>query len=552
MLFFVNTRRSTIDRHRWGRTCLATALGLGLMGCPGQDGEQQPAGSSDATGSGLSTTTADPSGDTTDGSSSDGLDVTGTDALPSVSLLIHDVTIIDGTGRGPMLGSVLVDGERIVDVVPGPTPAVDAQQTIDGRGRFLVPGYVHLLTHISARSAVSTDPFAYMDPIQQLAETLDEVVVELANDEPARMELYRGVLQASLRGGVTTFVDSISSLDDLDALRPTLDTTAYPNFLSLGPILAGTGHHPPALDGTAWKHELPLHLPFSEWEDDLRQELETWFTEHELAGVKVAIDSTEMGAQGQVPDEAVAAICEVAHAHQRPCFFLAYSEPALLAGAAASADAKLGAPLLISPFGIDTPSEATLDALQAADVAFLSTLWATGAGLEYYVLSARQLAMESPSAYPSLPASTHAGYVSLVEAFGGVAMAPPDWMDPVSAYFHGSVLFVDAAQGLLGQLHEQRGLQVIPATSSGSPWAFHGTLAHEISRVGTAVTGPMAALSSVTLDAARIMRIDDDVGSVEVGKRADLLLLSADPLADMEQLGAIEMVIKSGEVVPPR
>ncbi|MCH9681417.1 MAG: amidohydrolase family protein, partial [Deltaproteobacteria bacterium] len=89
-----------------------------------------------------------------------------------------------------------------------------------------------------------------------------------------------------------------------------------------------------------------------------------------------------------------------------------------------------------------------------------------------------------------------------------------------------------------------------PATSSGSPWAFHGTLPHELGRVSTEITSPMEVLSAVTLEAARIMHIDDDVGSVEPGKRADLVLLAGDPLTDPAQLGAIEMVIKSGVVVP--
>ena len=551
MLPLVNVHRTTTAPMARRQAWIA-AMSLNLLGCPNPSGNTEADG--DSTGAASTTEVAPATGagssDGAPSSSSSTPDSSGTDATISVSLLIEDVTIIDGTGRAPVHGAVLVDGDRILDVIVGPASNIDAAQTIDGNGRTLVPGYVHLLTHISARSAVSPDPFAYMDPIQQLAETLDEIVVELADDQPARLERYQGVLQASLRGGVTTFVDSISSIDDLAALRPTLDDTQYPNFLSLGPIVAGTGHHPPALDGTAWKHELPLDVPFAQWEDELRDELTVWFTQHELAGVKVAIDSTEVGAQGRVPDEAVAAICEVAHAHERPCFFLAYSDEAMMAAAAAQADVKLGAPVLISPFGISPPAVATLDALQAADVAFLSTLWATGAGLEHYVLAPEALSTEPNSIYPSLPTSTHEGYAALVDAFAGVATAPPDWMEPLSAYFHGSGLFVDAAQELLGELSSERGLRVIPATSSGSPWAFHGTLPHELGRVSTEITSPMEVLSAVTLEAARIMHIDDDVGSVEPGKRADLVLLAGDPLTDPAQLGAIEMVIKSGVVVP--
>lgn len=541
-----------------GRAAASTAAALALCALACQPTvDEPPIAEGSTTAEPTGSTSSEPTGTTTGADGSSGAGSSG-GPVTSVSLLIEDVRIVDGTGRPPVLGAVLVDGDRIVDVVPGEAPAVEADEVIDGGGRTLVPGYVHLLTHISARSAVSPDPFAHMDPVQQLADDLHEVVVELADDQPARLQIYREVLAAALRGGVTTFVDSISSIDDLDALRPGLDDASYPALLSLGPILSPTGHHPPALDGTAWKHELPIELPFDAWEAELRADLEGWLLDHDLAGVKVAIDSTEPGATGMVPPEAVAAICEVAHAHERPCFFLAYTEEGLLAAAAAGADAKLGAPLVVSQFSFGPASAEALDALAAADVAFLSTVSAMGGGMQRYVTDPSRLEREPHSMYPALPASTHEAYASLVAAFAGVAGAPPDWMDPLSAYYHGTGMFTAASLDLLATLHAG-GLVVIPATSAGSPWVFHGTLARELAIVhetgqlplgGQGFMSTQAVLSAVTRDAARIMRIDDEVGTIEIGKRADLLLLAGDPFVDIEQLNAIDVVVRAGTVVP--
>ena len=51
---------------------------------------------------------------------------------------------------------------------------------------------------------------------------------------------------------------------------------------------------------------------------------------------------------------------------------------------------------------------------------------------------------------------------------------------------------------------------------------------------------------AATLNAARVAGQEHRVGSIEAGKQADLLVLDADPLADIGNLQAIEVVIKSG------
>lgn len=67
-----------------------------------------------------------------------------------------------------------------------------------------------------------------------------------------------------------------------------------------------------------------------------------------------------------------------------------------------------------------------------------------------------------------------------------------------------------------------------------------------------AVLGPMAAIISATSVNARIMRIDGQVGSVEVGKLADLVAVDFDPLAEPAAFGDPErvvLVVKGGRIV---
>ncbi|MFK7913705.1 MAG: amidohydrolase family protein [Pseudomonadales bacterium] len=59
---------------------------------------------------------------------------------------------------------------------------------------------------------------------------------------------------------------------------------------------------------------------------------------------------------------------------------------------------------------------------------------------------------------------------------------------------------------------------------------------------------PLQALRSATLDGARIIGVDRDVGSIEPGKLADLLVLHENPLANLRATTALQRVIKGGVV----
>lgn len=61
---------------------------------------------------------------------------------------------------------------------------------------------------------------------------------------------------------------------------------------------------------------------------------------------------------------------------------------------------------------------------------------------------------------------------------------------------------------------------------------------------------PAQALRTATVEAATLLGIQDRVGLVAVGKAADLVILDADPLADIRNTRRIWMVVKGGHVIP--
>ena len=65
---------------------------------------------------------------------------------------------------------------------------------------------------------------------------------------------------------------------------------------------------------------------------------------------------------------------------------------------------------------------------------------------------------------------------------------------------------------------------------------------------GPGAMAPHAALRAATLDGAKFLGLDHQLGSIEVGKLADLVVLESNPLDDIKNSTDIAFVVKNGEI----
>jgi hypothetical protein len=77
------------------------------------------------------------------------------------------------------------------------------------------------------------------------------------------------------------------------------------------------------------------------------------------------------------------------------------------------------------------------------------------------------------------------------------------------------------------------------------------SLVEELELLVHAGLPPMAALQSATLEPARYLAATDSMGTVEVGKVADLVVLDANPLADMKNAHRVHAVVLRGRYLSP-
>jgi imidazolonepropionase-like amidohydrolase len=72
---------------------------------------------------------------------------------PDGATAFVNATIVTGTGDPPLSGSVVIEGDRIVDVIDGPRAPSGATLTVDCSGRTLLPGLIDAHVHIGALDA---------------------------------------------------------------------------------------------------------------------------------------------------------------------------------------------------------------------------------------------------------------------------------------------------------------------------------------------------------------------------------------------------------------
>jgi imidazolonepropionase-like amidohydrolase len=59
---------------------------------------------------------------------------------------------------------------------------------------------------------------------------------------------------------------------------------------------------------------------------------------------------------------------------------------------------------------------------------------------------------------------------------------------------------------------------------------------------------PMAAIKSATIEGAKLLRLEKEIGTVEAGKAADLVAVPGDPIADIKQMTRVSFVMKGGVI----
>jgi imidazolonepropionase-like amidohydrolase len=103
---------------------------------------------------------------------------------------------------------------------------------------------------------------------------------------------------------------------------------------------------------------------------------------------------------------------------------------------------------------------------------------------------------------------------------------------------------IDLYLRIIGALHKE-GLDIVAGTDQVVPGH---SVRRELELYVKAGFTPMEAIQAATVVPARIMKVNGQVGTVEVGKAADLILVDGNPLEDISNLRNTRFVVTNGKI----
>jgi imidazolonepropionase-like amidohydrolase len=442
------------------------------------------------------------------------------------TLTIANVTIIDGTGAPARVGTVIVRAGEIAEIRPG--ASTTGAEVIDGTGRFLIPGLWDMHVHLATR------------PEPMLAEEM--------------------MLPLLLAHGVVGVRDMGGPLERVLELRSRISSGALtgPRILTPGPFIDGAGDADPmfrrAPDAAAARAAV---RDLAARGVDFVKAQAALTPEAHRAVVQAARDAG-VPLAGHVPLSMSAE--EVIASGQRT---IEHISPALVGDGLLLFACSSKAPALLAEL---RAIESSRGSMPAADLARREAALRQQAVETYNPARARALgaSMRGRDVWIVPTLIWSASLRPLNRADNG-SVLPMDYVPAAlrTRFLERRRLFAErqtddalaAAQALasaavraVGDLRTG-GARVLAGTDSFDAFVLPGVSLHqELQLLVDAGFSPYQALQAATREAAAARGATDREGTIAVGKRADLVLLDADPTANIANLGRIRTVIAGGRL----
>lgn len=412
---------------------------------------------------------------------------------PDRYTLIRCGALLDRPGQPARANATIVVKndriDRVFDGWSGPSIDVDARQIreIDLKSQFVLPGLIDCHVHVTFESS----------PDQRVRGV----------EESDAHNTVRGVIycRKTVEAGFTTVRDVGAYGDSIFALRDSINRgdIVGPRILCAGKSISITGGHADPTNGyrsDLWSVPTPIQ-GVADGPDEcmkaVRNQVKRGADCIKLTATGGVLSQSTAGLRQHFTDEELKAIVTAAHAMGRKVAAHAHGTDGIKAALKA---------------GCDSIEHATFQDEEAIDLFTKTGAWYVPTLLAGATVLANA---DVPGYYPPMVSrkAKEAGPV-MIETFRKAHKA---------------------------------GVKIAFGTDSGV--SIHGQNAKEFALM---MQGGMSAADTIvcaTMNAAKCLGIESDVGSLEPGKYADVIAVAKDPTRDSSELERVTFVMKSGEIV---
>lgn len=430
---------------------------------------------------------------------------------PAGIIVIQGATVITATGRLPIRNAaIVIEGGKIRDI--GPRAEIrmpQGAQTIDARNKWIIPGLIDAHVHFSQSAGLYTRPD----------------IIDLRKWHPYEKELewikarLPFTFERYIASGITAVVDCGGPMWNFEVRDIASRTMKAPRVAVAGPLIATyappttDANDPDVIEATSPMHARELVRQQLERKPDL---IKIWFIrtpgdnfQQELQNISAAID--EAKSHG---------VRVAVHATELDT---------------AKAAVRAGADILVHSVTDRLIDNEFLNLVKSRDVLYMTTFMVEDGYRNVLAQHVTLSDIEQKAGDPEVIATwADLAKFPANEIPGGIPRFPAAPRRPVE---FDNLMLLDAA-----------GVRVVGATDAGNIGTLHGPALHrELELMASAGMRPSDIIVSATRNAAAVMGRQNELGTLERGKFADLVILDADPTADIKNTRRISKVMKAGQ-----
>jgi imidazolonepropionase-like amidohydrolase len=422
------------------------------------------------------------------------------------TLTIDHVTIMDGNGAVIPDGAIVIEGDRIRDAGPRRTIAPTGR-IIDGAGKWAIPGLIDAHIHFDQSGGLYTRP-DILDARQR--RPYETEIAWIRERAPMTLRRY-------LASGVTGVVDMGGPMWTFDVRDRARSQADAPRDAVAGPLIAT--HPSPELE-TSDPAVIVAESP------ERARQLVRRVLERRPDLIKI-LWALEFGDDLERQSEMVRAAIEESHAHG-----VRVGAHALQLETAKAA-LRAGADILVHSVEDGRVDAEFIKLLKARNVIYIPTL---GAMEGYYKVFG-----QTGEAVPMTDIDVRFGDPQVIQSWKEFLSIPPESWPHLPPREDRPVMFDNLKEVAAS------GVRVAVGTDAGNIGTLHGPAIHrELELMAVAGMKPPEILIAATKNAAAVMGRQDEAGVIGKGKVADIILLNADPAADVRNLRNIHRVMKGG------